>query len=116
MRLYIRSRVKGPCCPEYEFVRASEGALFWDAKDRAEQVCSLIAQEGITIANPLYAGQPCSDFRVEPRPSAASSSTARLRLRNSLHSPGRRTQHTSRTSPPYFRVECENRAQGNFRR
>jgi hypothetical protein len=69
MRLYIRSRINGPRCPEYEFVRGSEAALFWNSRTWVEQVCRVIVQEGITIARPFSPErQPCSDFRAEPRP------------------------------------------------
>lgn len=69
MRLFIRSRVNGPRCPEYEFVRGSEHSLFWNSKSWVEQVCRVIAQEGITVAQPFSAvRQPCSDFQVETRP------------------------------------------------
>ena len=69
MRLYIRSRVNGPRCPEYEFVRNSEVALFWNSKSWVMLICRVIAQEGITVAQPFPTGrQPCSEFQVEPRP------------------------------------------------
>ena len=69
MRLYIRSRVNGSRCPEYEFVGTNEAALYWNSKSWVEQVCRIIAQEGITVERPLSRGpQPCSDFQVEPRP------------------------------------------------
>lgn len=69
MRLYIRSRVNGPRCPEYEFVRGSEAALFWNSKSQVEQVCRFIAEDGITAAQPFSPlRQPCSDFQVETRP------------------------------------------------
>jgi hypothetical protein len=69
MRLYIRSRVNGPRCPEYELVGSSEAAPFWKSKNWVEQMCRLIAQEGITIARPFSTERPpCSDFQVEQRP------------------------------------------------
>lgn len=69
MRLYIRSRVNGPRCPEYEFVGTSDAALYWNSKHWVDQVRRVIAQEGISIATPFSAErQPCSDFQVEPRP------------------------------------------------
>jgi len=69
MRLYIRSRVNGPRCPEYQFVGTSDAALFWNSERWVDQVCRAIAQEGITIAPPFSREpQPCSDFQVEPRP------------------------------------------------
>lgn len=69
MHLYIRSRINGPCCPEYEFVGVPEAALYWNSKSWVEQVCRVIAQEGITIAKPFSAErQPSSDFQVESRP------------------------------------------------
>jgi hypothetical protein len=69
MRLYIRSRVNGPRCPEYEFARGSEAALYWNSKSWVEQVCRTIAQEGITVAMPFSSDrQSCSDFQVELRP------------------------------------------------
>jgi len=68
MRLYIRSRINGPLCPEYEFVRDTEAALFWSSKSWVTQVCRVIAQEGITVAQPFSVGrQACSDFQVESR-------------------------------------------------
>jgi len=69
MRLYIRSRVNGPRCPEYEFVGTSDAALFWNSKRWVNQVCRVITQEGITVTTPFWAEcQPCSDFQVESRP------------------------------------------------
>lgn len=69
MRLYIRSRVNGPRCAEYEFVGASDAALYWDSERWVEKVCRLIAEEGVTIARPFSReAQPCSGFQVEPRP------------------------------------------------
>ena len=69
MRLYIRSRVNGPRCPEYEFARGSEAALYWNSKSWVERVCRIIEQEGITIAKPFSTErQPCTGFQVEPRP------------------------------------------------
>jgi hypothetical protein len=69
MRLYIRSRVNGPRCPEYEFVETSDAALCWNSQRWVEQVCRLIAEEGITIARPFSReAQLCSNFQVEPRP------------------------------------------------
>jgi len=69
MRLYIRSRVNGLRCPEYELVRGSEAALFWNSKSQVEQVYWFIAEDGITVAKPFSPErQPCSDFQEETRP------------------------------------------------
>jgi hypothetical protein len=69
MRLYIHSRVNGPRYPEYEFVRGTDAALYWNSKSWVEQVCRIIVQEGIAITLPFAAErQPCCDFQVEPRP------------------------------------------------
>jgi hypothetical protein len=68
MRLYIRSRVNGPHCPEYVFVGTSDAALFRTSKPWVERVCRVIEQEGITITKPFSAErQPCSDFQAESR-------------------------------------------------
>lgn len=68
MRLYIRSRVNAPRCPEYEFVGTNDAALYWSSKSWVAQVCRIIAQEGITVASSFSRGpQLCSDFQVEPR-------------------------------------------------
>ena len=70
MRLYIRKRTNGPHCPEYEFAKSIEAALYWQSSDWVGRVCDLIDHEGITIDPPFRGGvRPhCSGFLVEPRP------------------------------------------------
>ena len=71
MRLYIRKSTNGPRCPEYEFAKSIEAALYWDTGQRewVDRVFDLISHEGITVNQPFGRGMmPCSDFRIEPRP------------------------------------------------
>ena len=83
MRLYIRSRVNGPRRPEYEFVRGSEAALFWNSKAGSCRFAESSPKRASPSPNPPpQACKRAPIFKSRLDRSAASRSPARFRYRS----------------------------------